>query len=128
MPREGHLDRLAVFREIGAKSSRSSPRPYQGGLFLRERMQVAHQALQALLHHMRVDLRGRDVGVAEQRLDDAQIGAVMQKVAGEGMSQHMRRYQARHEARGRSQFLQVARKMLSRQMAAFTERRKQPFG
>ena len=96
-------------------------------LFLRQRMQVAHQALQPLLDHMGVDLRGRDVGMAEQRLHDAQIGAVVQQMAGKGMAQHMRADQPRREAGGCRQFLQVAREMLPRQMAAFAERGKQPF-
>jgi hypothetical protein len=90
-------------------------------------MQVAHQALQALFHHMGIDLRGRDIGVAEQRLHDAQIGAVVQKVAGEGVAQHVRRDQPRRQARAGCEFFQVAREMLSRQMTAFAEGRKQPF-
>ena len=59
-------------------------------LLLRQRMQVAHQALQALLDHMGIDLRGRNIGVAEQRLHDAQIRAVVQQVAGKGVAQHVR--------------------------------------
>jgi len=62
----------------------------EASLLLRQRMQVAHQALEPFLDHMGVDLRGRDVGMAEQRLNDAQIGAVVQKMAGEGVAQHMR--------------------------------------
>ena len=53
-------------------------------------MQVAHQRLQPFLQHMGIDLRGGDVGVAEQSLHHAQVGAVVQQVAGEGMAQHMR--------------------------------------
>ena len=95
--------------------------------FLRQRMQVAHQAFQALLDHMGIDLGGRDVGMAEQRLHDAQIGAVMQQMAGKGMTQHMRADQPRRQAGGGGEFLQVAREMLPGQMPAFAERRKQPF-
>src|SRR5689334_17919190 len=50
-------------------------------LLLRQRVEVAHQALQPFLHHMGIDLRGRDVGMTEQGLDDAQVGAIVQKVA-----------------------------------------------
>ena len=50
----------------------------EASLLLRQWMQVAHQALEPLLDHMGVDLRGRDVGMAQQRLHDAQIGAVVQ--------------------------------------------------
>ena len=59
--------------------------------------------------------------MAEQRLHDAQIGAVMQQMAGEGMTQHMRADQPRRDAGGRRQLLQVAREMLPGQMAAFAE-------
>jgi len=97
------------------------------GLLLRQRVQIAHQALQPFLDHMGVDLRGRDVGMAEQRLHDAQIGAVMQKMAGEGMAQHVRADQSRRQTGGRRQFLQLACEMLPRQMPALAERRKQPF-
>jgi len=50
-------------------------RGYAGyaALLLRQRMQVANQALQPLLDHMGIDLRGRDIGVAEQRLHDARM-------------------------------------------------------
>src|SRR4051812_44154675 len=54
-------------------------------LFLGQRMQVAHQAFQTLLDHMCIDLRRRDIGMAEQRLHDAQIGAVVQKMTRERM-------------------------------------------
>jgi len=37
-----------------------------------------------------VDLRGSDVGMAEKRLHDAEIGAVVQEVAGEGVAEHVR--------------------------------------
>ena len=60
------------------------------GLPLPERMQVAHQAFQALFQHMGIDLGRRNVGVAEQGLHDTQIGAIVQKVAGEGVAQHVR--------------------------------------
>src|SRR6187399_1221766 len=38
---------------------------FEVNLFIRKRMQVAHQALQALLDDMGVDLCRRDIGVAE---------------------------------------------------------------
>ena len=95
--------------------------------YIRQRMQVAHQALQPLLQHMGVDLRRRDVGMAEQRLHDAQVGAVLQQMAGEGVAQHVRADLARREAGGAGQRLQVAGEMLPRQMAALAEGRKQPF-
>ena len=49
------------------------------------------QPSQPLLDDMGVDLRGRDVGVAEELLHRAQIGAVLQKMAGKGVAEHVRR-------------------------------------
>jgi len=62
----------------------------KGKLLSPPAMQVTHQAFQALLDHMGVDLRGRDIGMAKQCLHDTQIGAVMQQVARERMPHHMR--------------------------------------
>ena len=39
---------------------------------------------------MRVDLRCRNIGMAEQGLHHAEIGAILQEVAGKGMAQHVR--------------------------------------
>ena len=75
-----------------------------------------------------VDLGGRDVGVAEQRLYHTKVGTVMQEVAGEGVAQHVRAHLRRLEAcRGGERF-QLAGKMLPAQVSAFAERWKQPFG
>src|SRR5438045_2064753 len=41
--------------------------------------------------HMGVDLLRRDIGMAEHLLHAAQIGAVVEQVACEGVAQHMRR-------------------------------------
>jgi hypothetical protein len=49
------------------------------------------QLLQPLARDVGVDLRGRDVGVAEQQLHHAQVGAVVEQVRGEGVAQHVRR-------------------------------------
>ncbi len=81
-------------------------------------MQVAHQAFQSLFDDVGIDLRGRNIGVAEQRLDDSQIGSVVQEMRREGMTQHMRTDKTRGDAGGLREFLEVARKMLPRQMAA----------
>lgn len=40
---------------------------------------------------VRVNLRGRDVGVTEHFLNGAQIGAVLQQMRGETMTQRVRR-------------------------------------
>jgi hypothetical protein len=54
-------------------------------------MVLFEQPLQALGLHMRIDLRGRDVGMTEQHLQAAQVGAARQHVTGEGVPQHVRR-------------------------------------
>ena len=46
---------------------------------------------QLLDGHHRVDLRGRHGGVAEQLLDHADIGAPLEQVRGEGVSEGVRR-------------------------------------
>ena len=84
-------------------------------------MQIAHQALQALLQHMGVDLRRGNIGMAEQRLHHAQIGAVVQQVAGEGVAQHVRAHLRRRAARRCRERLELAGEMLARQMAALAE-------
>jgi hypothetical protein len=65
--------------------------------------------------------------MAEQGLHDAQVGAVMQQVAGEGVAQHMRRYQPRCQTGRGGEFFQVAREMLPRQVTALAEGGEQPF-
>ena len=53
-------------------------------------MVLLHQAPQALFDNMRIDLGGRNIGMAKQLLHRAQIGAPLQQMAGEGMAQHVR--------------------------------------
>ena len=54
--------------------------------------------VQALVQHMGVDLGRGHVGMAEQRLDHAQVGAARQQVRGEGVAQGVRRDPRRVEA------------------------------
>ena len=48
------------------------------------------QLFQALAGDVSVDLRGRYVGVPEQHLHDAQVGAVVEKMGSKGMPQGVR--------------------------------------
>src|SRR5690606_22633866 len=48
-------------------------------------MMVLVQVLQTLARHVGIDLRGREVAMAEQQLDQPQVGAVVQEVGCEGM-------------------------------------------
>src|SRR5437588_12824324 len=57
------------------------------------------QLLQSFERHVRINGRRRNVRVTEQQLDDAQIGAVIQKVRRECMSQRMRRQDRAGDAR-----------------------------
>ena len=81
-------------------------------------MMVVDQPHQPLLQHMRIDLRRRNVGVAEQLLHGAQVGAVLQQMAGEGMAQHVRRNLCRGDAGARGKRFQVAGEDLAGQVAA----------
>ena len=48
------------------------------------------QAFQALPGDVRIDLRRRDIGMPEHQLYDPQIGAVVEQMGGESVTQHMR--------------------------------------
>ena len=41
--------------------------------------------------HMGINLGGADAGVAEQFLDDPQVGAVLEQVRGKAVPEHVRR-------------------------------------
>ena len=84
-------------------------------------MQIAHQALEPFLQHMRVDLRGRDIRMSEQRLHRAQVGAVLQQMARESVTQHVRAHLLWFQAGGGRERFQVAGEMLARQMPARAE-------
>ena len=53
-------------------------------------MKLTMYGFQSLLIDVRIDLRCRNVGVAEHFLDDAQIGAVPQEMRREAVSQKVR--------------------------------------
>jgi len=88
---------------------------------------VLNQAPQALLEHVGVDLGRRNVGVAEQLLDGAQVGAALEQVAGEGVTQHMGREPFGVEAGAGRQRLQLLGEALARQMTLLGARGKQPW-
>ena len=86
-------------------------------------MQIAHHGLHPRIEHVGIDLRRRNIGMAEQFLHDAQIGAVLQKMAGEGVAQHMRADPRRGDPGLRGYGLEIAGKNLPAQMAAGGRRR-----
>ena len=56
-----------------------------------KRMMLLDEGFEPFLEHVRVDLSRADVGVAEETLDSAQIGAAGKQVRREGMAQHVGR-------------------------------------
>jgi len=54
-------------------------------------MMRLNQLLQPFRQDMGVNLGRRDIGMSEQFLQAAQIGAMRQQMRGEGMTEHMRR-------------------------------------
>ena len=62
------------------------------------RMGPSVDAAQAARRDVRVDLRRRQVGVAEELLDDPQVGAAVEEVRGERVAQRVR---ATHRPAGR---------------------------
>ena len=55
------------------------------------RVVLAVQVFQALARNVRVDGGGGNVGVAEQHLHHAQVGAVVEQVRGKSVAQRVRR-------------------------------------
>src|SRR5690349_15719580 len=73
-------------------------RPSTAGLCLPgQRMGGFDDLRQAVLGDMGVDLRGRDVGVAEHGLHAAQIRAPLNEMRGERVTEHVRRKLVRIE-------------------------------
>src|ERR1043166_177697 len=58
------------------------------------RVELAMDLAEAVAGDVGIDFGGADAGVAEQFLDNAQIGAVLQKMRGETMSKHVRSHVA----------------------------------
>jgi hypothetical protein len=65
------------------------------------------QLLQPLARHVGVDGGRRDVGVAQQHLHRAQVGAVVQQVRGEGVAQRVRRQRHMDAGRGACFFTSI---------------------
>jgi hypothetical protein len=83
---------------------------------LSERMMLLDEPPQPLLDDMSIDLRRRDIGMAEELLHSAEVGATLQEMAGKGMAEHVRR-DARGLYRGRDRKrLQLLAEALARQM------------
>jgi hypothetical protein len=79
-------------------------------------MMLLDEAAEPLLDDMGIDLRGRDVGVAEQLLHGAKVGAALKQMTGEGVAEHMRRYPRRLDPRFERERLELLAEALPRQM------------
>src|SRR5581483_955548 len=88
-------------------------------------MMLLDKPPEALFDHVGVDLRRRDVGMTQELLHGAQVGAALEQVAGEGVAQHVRRDARRLDPRRDRQRLELLTEALARQMLA-PGRRKEP--
>ena len=77
-----------------------------------------HHLTQALRLHMRIDLRCRDVGMAQHLLHRTQVRSPFQKMACKAMAKHMRRYSRRVETCFARQRLEFEGEMLARQVTS----------
>ena len=82
-------------------------------------MVLGVQRRQSRLRHMRVNLGGRQAAVTQQHLQAAQIGAMIQQMRGEGMTQGMRRIFGFYSGPGQV-FLDILPEGLARDRAAPT--------
>ena len=85
-------------------------------------MKVAHKRFQPFFQDMRIDLRRRDIGMSEKCLHDTEICAVVEQMAGEGVTQHMRAQARGLNTARRSERLKLACEMLPREMTGFPKR------
>lgn len=86
------------------------------------------QLFQAFLQHVGVDLGRGNVGVAQQLLDGAQIGAPIEQMARKGMAEHVRADPLGIETSGERQLLQLHRHRLTAEVALSAPGRPKPLG
>ena len=58
-------------------------------LFICERVQIPNYVFETLVENVRVDLGRGNICMTEQCLHDAQIGTIVEEMAGESMAQHV---------------------------------------
>ena len=73
---------------MGELIERAGCPPWPGELFC-SRVEAMVDGFKAVLIDMRVDLGGGDIGMAEQFLNDPQVGTVAEKVGGKAVSKQM---------------------------------------
>ncbi len=85
---------------------------------LRQRMMFLNQRFKAFGLHMGVNLGGGDVGMAQHFLNAALIGAVIEKMGGEGMTKDMGGDPGRVQAGFGGQPFQHLREAVASEVAA----------
>ena len=85
-------------------------------MYLSQGVMLLDKAPQPLLDDVGVDLRGRDIGMAQELLHRAQISSLLQQMTGKGMTENMRRDARRLDARGDGKRLQLLAEALPGQM------------
>ena len=111
-------DRIKVTKAQGALGTAAFAAAFPAvaalrNLARRQGVVLEDELFQALLQHVRVDLRGGDVGVSQQLLHRAQVGAAVQQMAGKGVPQDVRGDAFRIEAGFGRQLLQLLRQTLT---------------
>ena len=89
-------------------------------------MMVEDRAAQLIVHDMGINLRRRNIDVAEQLLEAAQVRPALQQVRSEGMAHDMRGYPAAVQACANRQPVQQLADAPPRQMAFLAGGREQP--
>ena len=84
-----------------------------------------HQRLEPFFQHMGINLCRADIGMAQQRLDGAQIGAAFQQVGGKGVAQHMRADARRVQPRRDRHLFQRQKEPHAAEMPGLAARREQ---
>src|SRR6478735_257766 len=78
------------------------------------------QLSERLVENVGIDLGGGNVLMAQQFLDDAEIGAIGEKMAGKGVAYDMRRERVCGNSGPRAQALEIARENLPGKIAGRT--------
>ena len=82
-----------------------------------------HEGTQTAFRHVRVDLRGGDVGVSQQSLHRAQIGAAFDEMGRKSVPQDVRAHARRVHAGLRRRRLQHLRNTPTRELSIRSARR-----
>ena len=86
-------------------------------LTMGQRVVVEHQPFQPIIEDVGVDLGRGDVGMAQQHLDRAQVGAIVQQMRGKGMAQRVGGNAVGVQPRDDRQLLDQGEKPDARQMS-----------